>query len=218
MNKKHRHRGVALACGALAVLAAGMQAHATPIRFDNPGHDEPGHYHWAEVAPTQGFLDVTLPADQQPVPDPGGPGTYNHPLDPSGNFSSVGKGGPGLGIEVGGLSGVFLVGLDFGQSIPSGLSWASQGFAYHVAHPDLSEIDEGIETYLGVGFDLGAGDQYGWLGVVRTGMELELFAWGYETEPGVSIIAGVPEPGTLAVLVLGGVVLAGCRRRRPVEL
>jgi hypothetical protein len=57
-----------------------------------------------------------------------------------------------------------------------------------------SILPEGVETYLGVSFDLGAGTQYGWIGVVRNAAMLDAFAWGYETDPGVPIAAGAWPP------------------------
>lgn len=46
-------------------------------------------------------------------------------------------------------------------------------------------------------------------------VELDAFAWGYETDPDVPIAAGIPEPGTLAALALGAAAaLAGRRRVR----
>ena len=110
------------------------------------------------------------------------------------------------GLEVGGLYDAFLVDFDWG--VPSGAAWGQQGFTYHYYYG--SQLPEAEATYLGVRFDLGEGFHYGWVGVVREGTGLEAFAWGYETTPGVPIEG--PEPGTLAMLAFGA-VLVGSRRR-----
>jgi hypothetical protein len=40
------------------------------------------------------------------------------------------------------------------------------------------------------------------------------FAWAYETEPGVPIVAGILAPGTLAALAFGAVVTRRGRKRK----
>ena len=79
----------------------------------------------------------------------------------------------------------------------------------------ISLIPEGIPAYLGVRISNlagGAGWHYGWIGVIRDAGNLETFAWGYESDIDTPIAAGIPEPGTLAMLALGTVLVA--RRRR----
>ena len=93
----------------------------------------------------------------------------------------------------------------------SGLPRATLGCVYFEG--GYTNLPEGVEPYLGIRFDLGGGYQHSWLGVVHTGPELDAFAWGYETEVGVPIPAGVPEPGTLAALAVGAAALLGRRRR-----
>ena len=60
------------------------------------------------------------------------------------------------------------------------------------------------------------GDHYGWISVVRPGIfwSFNAFAWGYETDPGVPIRAGIPAPGTLAALAFGAVVTRRGRKRK----
>ncbi len=84
-----------------------------------------------------------------------------------------------------------------------------------------SAFQAGVPSYMGVRFsfesassDTPTSYHYGWIGVVRVGTyDLDAFAWGYETEPGVPIIAGIPAPGTLAALAFGAVVTRRGRKR-----
>jgi len=79
----------------------------------------------------------------------------------------------------------------------------------------ISLLPEGVPAYLGVRISNlagGAGWHYGWIGVIRDAGNLETFAWGYESDIDTPIAAGIPEPGTLAMLALGTVLVA--RRRR----
>ncbi len=55
-----------------------------------------------------------------------------------------------------------------------------------------------------------------WVRVVRTGMELDAFAWGYESEPGVSVAAGagaevnIPTASELGLFAMSlGMLAAG---------
>jgi len=190
----------ALAAG--AAIAAGTQAYADPIRFENPAG--PGHFDWAAGADVDYvFLDLILPADAQPATQ--GPSSLGQRRLSAHSFLS------GAMTEVGGFGDYYAIGVDAGELIPTGAPFAGMA---DISYAGNSELPEGLATYLGVRFDLGAGDQYGWIGVVRTGMELDTFAWGYETEAGVPIPAGaIPEPGTLAALALGAAALLATRRR-----
>ena len=58
----------------------------------------------------------------------------------------------------------------------------------------------------------GAGWHYGWIGVIRNAGNLQAFAWGYESDLNTPIAAGVPEPGTLAMLAFGAALALGRRR------
>jgi hypothetical protein len=90
------------------------------------------------------------------------------------------------------------------------------------------------DAYIGVEFDIYGNTHYGW--IQYTGFYVAEFtffspdgpitfiganflggfinSWGYETEPGVSIIAGIPEPSTGLFLMLGGIALVGRRTRK----
>ena len=106
------------------------------------------------------------------------------------------------------VNGYQMVGLAGGTLIPSGLGWNYYSYAYAG-----SPFPEGVPLYLGVRFN-GPAWQYGWIGVERIdGNKLDAFAWGYETEPGVPIAAGAPEPGSLALLAFGAGALASRRRK-----
>ena len=187
------------------VLVANTQA--SPVRHDNlPG---PGHYDWGDTVGGPNWeLAIPLPAALQGGPQGLSGSFYHTNIDPSDVGASASDGR----IHVGGDFGVFLVGLNLGESIPAAYAWDASGFVLFEGFG--SALPEGQQTYLGLSFDLGDGDRYGWIGVVRDGHQLDAFAWGYETEPGVAIAAGVPEPGTLALLAFGAAGLAFRRRRQ----
>ncbi len=209
----HIPHGAAAALAAAAVIAAGTQAYAVPVRFDNlpPG---PGHFDWTAAA-GQDVLDVLSDAPSQPG-NLSVPGTFGI----SSYYGRVVRGGNSSGMQIMTPSGYnFLAGVDSGVAIPTaGFSEFTMPtapayiYSTYPSAPTTSLLPEGEQTYLGVRFDQGGGYQYGWIGVVRTGIELDAFAWGYETTPGVPIEAGVPEPNTLALLAFGA--LAAIRKRR----
>jgi len=197
----------AMALAAAAAIASGTAAYASPVRFDNP--PGPGHFEWySGVAGSDIWLDIALPAASQPdLPSPTGAWQVVQA-----DLSQV-LGAPGeMEFQVGGYANLFLVGVNSGDLIPSGYPWLGDPFISTTTPGFEGELPEGVATYLGVRFDLGGGDQYGWIGVERTGLSLDAFAWGYETEAGVPIAAGAPEPGTLALLAFGA--LAATRRQR----
>lgn len=69
---------------------------------------------------------------------------------------------------------------------------------------------EETPRFIGVRFNLGRGVQFGWIGVVRTGLKLDVFAWGYESVPGAPIV--IPEPSALAMLGAGAGTAVAARR------
>lgn len=89
------------------------------------------------------------------------------------------------------------------------------------SNPELSVhgpfAPDGTPRYMGVRLLIDGNTHYGWISVAHTtlspygGWEMNILAWGYETEAGVAIGAGVPAPGALGVLALGA---AGALRRK----
>ena len=218
--RKSRMRPTAIRNGATAIaasaaIAAGTSAYAAPILFVNPSHDEPGHFHWAAPA---GDLTNGLDFTQEAMSQPGathGPTTlwHNSYNDPNYGNGYVGRAGASIEVATNYVYPTNLLnGLDSGQTVGGGLTWNQYGYVTYVYY-GLSAFAENVNKYLGLRFDIGNGFQYGWIGVTRSGNELEAFAWGYETDPGVPIAAGVPEPGSLALLAFGAAgVCARCRR------
>jgi hypothetical protein len=204
--EKLRRLHAARALAAAAAIAGGTQAYGVPIRYDNPPGAE--HFNWIPTGTTGINLDVVLPASGQPVD---GSSLSSFGQNVNSTFGRITGRQTGAELQVGGYSTLFLVGVDVGSVIPSGAPWNFKGYSYYTGYG--TQLPDNQQTYLGVRFNLGSGSQFGWVGVVRNGRELDAFAWGYETEPGVPVGVGTPEPGTLAALALGAAVLSGRRRR-----
>ncbi len=212
-TRKHGTKRAVQALAAGAVIAAGTQAYADPIRFDNPPGAE--HFDWVGVEQHLA-LELTLDAASQPG-DPFNGASFTQRV--FAEYSSVaGLGGGDLQTGMGYPADYLLAGVSAGELIPTpGTTWpTSPGYIFY-DYFGGSLLPEGTQTYLGARFDLGDGNQYGWIGVVRTGLALDAFAWGYETDPGVPIAAGAPEPGTLALLAFGACAAASRRRRSQLD-
>ncbi|MCA9250648.1 MAG: PEP-CTERM sorting domain-containing protein [Phycisphaerales bacterium] len=195
-----------------ATLACVRVASADPIRFDNP--PGPDHFIWYggtindPSAPVG--LDVTVNSETQNG-DFGGPTDFHQSADSA--SSSILGADPGGQLALGGFTDLFLIGVAFGSQLDNSGVWGDGGVVYFDGFG--SELPENEPTYLGVRFDLGAGWQYGWIGVFRQNtFDLDVFAWGYETEPGVPIAAGVPEPASMALLAMGACGVLVRRRRK----
>ncbi len=205
---------VSMVVAGLAIMVFTATAGASPIRFDNPAGD--GHFEWYTTTPDAITLAITSDAASQPVGIGGGIGPflqYHNGIayvQGAQNDNSHGE------LQFGGPYNDMVVGVDFGDPIPSGSVWGVIGYIYFPGDP--FELPEGVETYLGVRFTMEAGGDWhhGWIGVVRDDIYLDAFAWGYETDVGVPIAAGVPEPGTLALLATGlaGLLCYAWRKRK----
>ena len=220
-KSKIRHRGVA-ALAAAGALAAGTQAYAAPVRFNNP--PGPDHFDWKWSGGDGEVLNILAGPQSQPG-IVGEPGSFEKVPDGYGSGGEVIQ-GVGAGLFTTQLAAYrFLepfVAMELvppTPPLPANAQFAEGGYAYSTAYgPQYyaggTLLPDGLPTYLGVRFDQGNGYQYGWIGVVRNGQETDAFAWGYETEPGVPIPAGAPEPGSLALLAFGAAGTMARRRRR----
>jgi hypothetical protein len=208
-----RNGGAALA--AAAAIAAGTSAYADPIRFDNPAGA--GHFNWFDDAPSQLSLDISLPAASQTGVDHNYPSEFLHLYGTDG--SSLMRPSTAAGAaQTTGFYDYFIAPFAASQLVPdAGFAWlateSANGYAYYPGYG--SELPSSEPTYIGVRFDPGDGTHYGWIGVTldSTSHFLDAFAWGYETEVGVPIAAGAPEPGSLALLAMGAVGAMSRRRR-----
>ena len=203
------HRTLVKSAVLASVMFGAGAANAEVVAFENPAPGEPGHFDWGDASGTPSsslrWLDVRLDSNSQPA----GPYSFlNAPASAFGQNDTLGgvfssQAGPGQngGLESSGSSSYLLIGVDAGVLIPSGAPWTLFGGGYYAGYGQ--ELPAGEPIYLGVRFDLGSGFQYGWIGVVMDPNDflLDVFAWGYETEPGVPIAAGAglgtPCPGDL---------------------
>jgi hypothetical protein len=220
-RKKKAAGRAAAALTAGAAIAAGTQAYADPIRFDNPAPGDPGHFDWQQgdgYNPLT-WLDITRPSTDQGdyyyaysnAPLVGqyfGEQPYvNYDFGPSGYVAKQYMGFPiYYHLTKAFAGGAVIDGSQYFDSLSD-----------HVV--DLSYYGYGVYSffditarYMGVAFeDYNGRTHYGWIGVTRNGTDLDAFAWGYETTAFTPIPAGIPEPGSLALLALGA--LAAVRRR-----
>ena len=217
------------AAASLAVaITITAPADAAPIRFDNPAG--PGHFEWEASAGQVGldavFLDILKPAGEQGAASFGQVSAFGQE-----NFSDLASRVLAGGSNVD-VSSIYAVQFDpnipavgtfpFGANSlfpPSSSPIPGHAGGYVVNpltfHPSLgSHFNTDQVGYLPVRFDLGVGLQHGWIEVMFDGFQFDALAWGYETEPGVPIAAGVPEPGMLSLLALGGAALLRRRRQR----
>ena len=219
MSGRSRWRCITAAGAMTTCLAATVQA--VPVRHDNP--PGPGHFNWDIGAYFNIFLD--------------GPSQTGTDTNSLGSIQRQSYSEPGLRADslfawgdsvfawqlVNGVDANYIAALSFGQLIPTpGMQepfqepW--QGFNFYIDFPDYPESawPDGVPVYAGLRMrDVSASGPYtyGWLGVVRSGFDFDLFAWGYESVPGVPIAAGAPEPGTLALLAFGAIGVMARRRR-----
>lgn len=110
-----------------------------------------------------------------------------------------------------------VVNLPFGMSIDSGSDFAA-GFSASSNHLGSGSGQFPVSTpgYLGFAMNPGGGgENYGWIQVILNNDVSggTIVDYAYESIPGVSITAGIPEPTAALTLALGLTVL-GLRRRR----
>jgi hypothetical protein len=207
-------------------LAAGTQAYGEVVIYINPDPGEPGHFDWDLIdgssfpgTPAQ-WLDITLPStDQSGGYGPSSVGqlhdTYND------GYYLVQQNFTLYGAEVYWLHSGYVYpfrrtkAFSAGELIfdPGGYGAGFDGSGAVHVQDGGSFFPKGVMRYMGVRLSDIDGYHYGWIGVVRQGMDFDAFAWGYETEPGVPIVAGIPAPGTLAALAFGAVVTRRGRKR-----
>lgn len=191
---------------AAAAIAAGTQAYAVPVRFENTTG-----FGW-----TFDVLDITRPSDQQLGSFVAGRTLYQAYFgDYYGGFGYGSFGyrttylsGSGGAIWSEGFSDNYAAPLAAGTMVGPGLAGGqfSSGcvfeFEFEGYNVDPYEpfsgnrgmLPEGVQTYLGARILIGANVHYGWVGVVRSGAYVDPFAWGFESEPNTPIAAGADGP------------------------
>lgn len=204
----------ALVCACCLSLAE-AEAQAEVVLFENP--TGPSHFSWVppSIEGGQSVLSILHSSEDQgaAVTDHG---AFSQNWSPDG--TSIGGASPNRVQRRPSVpSGAYrlLDRSDSGEQIPSPapITMSSGGILlrFEPATGDpASDFEEGVPSYIGVRFNLGAGDQFGWIGVVRNGPFVDPFAWAYETTPGLPITT--PEPGSLAMLALGAVGLLARQR------
>lgn len=130
------------------------------------------------------------------------------------------SGGPNIGGSIEPLAEGFEIGPDSG--VDSWMEWFGRpdDFATLIicVSSGCSGRFRGQNAYMGIEFEIDGSMHYGWIDLyVASGIPYaQIYGWGYETEPGVSLLAGVgmiPEPATSALLVAGGLLLAFRRKK-----
>jgi len=203
-----------LLVAAAAIAAATASTQAEAVRFENTTNVD-----WLFNT-----LDLTLSAEDQmygSVSDATGTSIYMDYFGdsyPAFSYSHTYTSGNGAEIFNSGFSDNYAKPLDFGSAIGPSLNDGSfnQGSTFEFSftacnYPYFDDctsgnrglLPAGEDTYLGVRLTIDGNFHYGWVAVNRSGTYLDILAWGYETEAGVAIGAGVPTPGPLAVLAVG---------------
>ncbi|MHC4767252.1 MAG: hypothetical protein ACYTEI_00915 [Planctomycetota bacterium] len=208
---------------AAAMIATGTQAYGEVIIFTNPPEGEPGHFDWP------GWLDITRPSTEQD--GLAGPSSVGHVYDVSydGDWEvlhNLTSGGASVAASTGFQFLTFTLPIGAGQQIGGdGLDFSSESnhaaawIIYDPYYYFVESFFSGMaSSYMAVRFSDVDGYHYGWIKAARHygWIDFDVFAWAYETEPDVPIIAGIPAPGTLAALAFGAVVTRRGRKRKDV--
>jgi PEP-CTERM motif-containing protein len=124
----------------------------------------------------------------------------------------------------GAFAGFFAAGFNYVSKLASGNNISANSFntasfgtmAFRGGYPNEQWKDPGI-GFIGFRFDSGSGTQYGWIRIDMSGVPLNsmtIIDYAF-ADPGEAILAGqIPEPGSLALLALGGAGLVAWRKRR----
>lgn len=132
--------------------------------------------------------------------------------------------GPNIGGDIEPLAEGFEIGSNSGND--SWMEWFGRSDAFANLITCLNSGGSGCvgrfgdqRAFMGVLFNIDGAMHYGWMDLyVASGIGYgQIYGWGYETEPGISIRAGavaVPEPSTI-MLLAGGMLTIGCTVRRP---
>ena len=138
----------------------------------------------------------------------------------AGFFGVLASNGAFAGFNAGGFP--YAANLAYCQNVSTQNFLVGTGtMAFNSGYGNSQFLGTGI-GYLGFGFDLGAGSQYGWVRVDMMGSPLNAFTIidyaycgvGESIGAGKNACATVPEPGTLGLLAAGAVGLLSLRRRR----
>ena len=133
------------------------------------------------------------------------------------------SGGHNIGGDVEPLAEGFEIGPNSGDD--SWMEWFGNGEGYDGLIACLSTGTAGRfagqHAYMGVAFEIADEIHYGWIElIVQSAFAAAyIYGWGYETDPGVPILAGasaIPEPST-TMLMIGGLLTIGCALRRAKE-
>ncbi len=124
-------------------------------------------------------------------------------------------GGPVAALELG-----FYIGADSGND---SLDWFGDNYDYWSGlmlnlYPGEAGEFWGRRAYIGVEFQSDDGIHYGWFDVEggTSGPDAVIRGWGYESTPGMGLIAGaIPEPSTLILFGAGAtaIFLSRCKRK-----
>ncbi len=222
----HVTRALTIAMGSAAYFSLGV-AEAVPVRFDNDGSfDAMGN-----------ILDMTLPAAAQT--GAGNPyalgGTqvrlgYGYDVYTPYYSQSYSTLDSDVGVAVRSNPSLFIKAFAAGELVGSSADFLTGGRTLFERYESCWDIyyggsctvsypgdfvNDGTIQYAGVQLDIGGLIHYGWVGIRTVGYayNAEIVSWGYETEPGVAVPAGIPAPSTLAGLALGAAAF-GRRPRR----